>query len=551
MQAAVRRLGVVERRTRHARTTRPAGQVAAPALPRTAAALRRSASRLVLGVAFGVMTTAPAAADVFFGDLHAHSGLSDDATGSAEGLFLAARDVVGLDFVALTDHDAFLTLPEWDILRLTAGSFDQPGRFVAFTGVEWTHRWHMNAYFVSDEVPLCPGGGCPEASDFYAFYGPAVVAEAAAAHVNHPADVFKVYWDEIDDTLTTNVEVWNTGSEGDNEPGFGNALWALRTGFRLGLLGVSDDHHTDREPFILGTGLTACRGESLTRAVLLEELRARRCWATNGARIELDVRVASRSMGATMRARIGSRLPIDVQVTAPAGPFEIEMLQGGRVIAMHECASSPCAVQGEAFVHDPNDFIHVRVRHADGGRAWSSPIWIEGLCAPDQNCLADRVVGRGATRHDCLAGWLLPASQSQKIRTGRVARIECSDGDPRCDTTPTDGECTVRAGLCFGATTPAEVCTTLPTERFTVLFSGPRPNERGSAGWENAATLRAIHRAWSTGASDVACSPLAELRAPIGRTRLAVAARSTGALDVDALVIDCAAEAENGQDNIY
>ncbi len=514
----------------------------------TRASVLRWLGAFALGVAPCVMTTPLAAADVFFGDLHAHSGLSDDATGSAEGLFLAARDVALLDFVALTDHDAFLTLPEWDILRLTAGSFDQPGRFVAFTGVEWTHRWHMNAYFVSDDVPVCPGGGCPEAADFYAFYGPAVVAETAAAHVNHPADLFKVYWDEIDDTLTTNVEVWNTGSVGDNEPGFGNALWALRAGFRLGLLGVSDDHHVDREPFLLGTGLTACRGASLTREVLLEELRARRCWATNGARIELDVQVASRPMGSTIPARIGSRLPIDVQVTAPAGSFEIEILQGGRVIALHECTGSPCEVQSGAFVHDPNDFVHVRVNLAGGGRAWSSPIWIEGLCAPGQNCLANRVVGRGATRHDCLAGWLLPAAQSQTIKTGRVARIACTEGDPSCDTAPADGQCTVQAGLCFGATTPAEACTTPPPASFTVLSSGPQPSVRGSAGWENAATLRAIHRAWSTGASDVACSPLAELRAPIGRTRLAVLARGEGALDVDALVIDCAPPASPGQE---
>ena len=53
--------------------------------------------------------------------------------------------MVGLDFVTLSDHDVFTTLAEWEASEVIAASFDQPGRFLAFTANEWTHEWHMNA----------------------------------------------------------------------------------------------------------------------------------------------------------------------------------------------------------------------------------------------------------------------------------------------------------------------------------------------------------------------------------------------------------------------
>jgi predicted metal-dependent phosphoesterase TrpH len=59
----------------------------------------------------------------YFGDLHAHSALSDDATNPPDAFFGVARDVAGLDFVVLSDHDAFLTENEWEILKTTAASF--------------------------------------------------------------------------------------------------------------------------------------------------------------------------------------------------------------------------------------------------------------------------------------------------------------------------------------------------------------------------------------------------------------------------------------------
>src|SRR5262249_15707945 len=121
-----------------------------------------------------------AGATAYFGDLHAHSALSDDATNPPDAFFRVARDVAGLDFVVLAEQEVLLTEKEVSILKSTAASFLVPGRFVSFSGEEWTHRWHMNVYFQRDDERYCIGSSCPEAADFYAFYGARVLDGAAS-----------------------------------------------------------------------------------------------------------------------------------------------------------------------------------------------------------------------------------------------------------------------------------------------------------------------------------------------------------------------------------
>ena len=81
---------------------------------------------------------------ILWADLHGHTAESD-GTGSPEGYFEYARDVAALDVVALTDHDhwGILFLDEhpamWERMRAAAETFDEPGRFLALLGYEWTN----------------------------------------------------------------------------------------------------------------------------------------------------------------------------------------------------------------------------------------------------------------------------------------------------------------------------------------------------------------------------------------------------------------------------
>jgi hypothetical protein len=501
---------------------------------------RRFALGVIAALVGSVLST-PARAAFFFGDLHAHSGLSDDATGAPEGFFVAARDIAGLDFVALSDHDAFLTQNEWDILNSTASSFDRPGEFVAFSAVEWTHHWHMNAVFERHDDALCDAADCGFPQDFFEFYGPRVLAGAAAAHVNHPADLYKVDWLQIDDAITTSVEVWNTGGAGDNERGFGNALWALRAGYRLGLVGVSDDHHTDEEPLLLGTGLTGCEVGSLAPADLLEALRARRCYATSGERIELALDVDGEPMGAELSRRLGVALPVTVEVRATATPVTIELLQDGDVVERKRCGTPLCTLETRVRVRQPNGFVYARVLQPGDERAWSSPVWLRGECARGSSCLASRLArGGGPREDDCLAEWLLPWPPLLEPYHRATDRIACTDGDPRCDFGDVPGECRVRLGLCFGVEDPgAAGCSGEMPELYEVREPADGTTDRESPDYQNRQALLAMFHAIRPSAEGVACSPLSELRVPIGRRTLATRSEANGRVDEDELAIEC------------
>jgi hypothetical protein len=489
-----------------------------------------------------LMLSPDARAAVYFGDLHAHSALSDDASNSPDAFFRVARDVAGLDFVVLSDHDAFMSDNEAEILKTTAASFDVPGRFVAFPGIEWTHRWHMNAYFTRNDVPYCLRD-CPEAADFYEFYAPHVLAGEAAAHVNHPADLFKVDWEQIDDGITNGVEVWNTAGAGDNEPGFGNALWALRAGFRLGLVGVSDDHHSDAALPLLGTGLTGCPADALTRENLIAALRARRCWATTGERIVLELDVDGTPMGGELEAALDGRVQVTARAHGTRAGVVIELLRNGDVVARRRCGGTSCTLAADVAIVEPNTFLYTRSTQAGGDHAWSSPVWVRGACPAGRSCLAARTAtGGGTSDDDCLTEWLLPASPAFGVYSRARNRVRCTDGDPACDFGDEPGECVVRVGLCFAVDDQRlPGCAAAMPDAFDVIVPAASP-DRATREFQNRATLRAAFHATRERAGSDVCSAASDLRVAVGSQRFEIESESAGRVDRDVLTVECVPE---------
>src|SRR5690606_1109273 len=103
----------------------------------------------------GAAAAPGAAPTVLFGDLHQHTAHSDGC-GSAEDLWIAARDRRGLDFAAITDHDRFcrrsLGPATWQYMCQLADAVNEPGRFAAlpayeFTGPRYPGPGHKCVYF--------------------------------------------------------------------------------------------------------------------------------------------------------------------------------------------------------------------------------------------------------------------------------------------------------------------------------------------------------------------------------------------------------------------
>jgi hypothetical protein len=84
--------------------------------------------------------------------MHGHTTMSDGLL-PPSSYFSYARDLSKLDFVAITDHDRWLTDSGWDTVRTNIADYYNPGSFFTILGFEWTSQswnhkivWFKNNY---------------------------------------------------------------------------------------------------------------------------------------------------------------------------------------------------------------------------------------------------------------------------------------------------------------------------------------------------------------------------------------------------------------------
>ncbi|MEM6497154.1 MAG: hypothetical protein AAF709_10555, partial [Pseudomonadota bacterium] len=83
------------------------------------------------------VNTADDSEQIYFGDIHGHSVLSD-GRGSPEEFYRYARDVAKLDFCALTDHDFMLPGVAWSEIQKATEDFNQADQFITIHAYEWS-----------------------------------------------------------------------------------------------------------------------------------------------------------------------------------------------------------------------------------------------------------------------------------------------------------------------------------------------------------------------------------------------------------------------------
>ena len=352
---------------------------------------------------------------IYFGDPHTHSILSDAKTGLPDQLLVLARDHLGLDFAVVSDHAEMgrLQAAEFAELQTTSSTFNQEGRFVSLSGWEWTagvrygHRVILNR---ADGAPplsfASPGGDTIEELQAYLRSTHGIMSPHHTGHATWGR------WNPDaphDEEVEPNFEIasWHGRFELYGNPWEGRRQVpghqyqdALRRGRHVGVMAASDTHHlTPGEG-----GVTAVLAEHLDRASLFDALRARRNYATTGARIVLDFRADGAPMGSRIQAAERVGLSVHVEGTAPIDRVEIvrDLIDSFAVIRIEQEAST---LRGVFYLYDPGDpqggkrvptddlrrlavrfedtvppsgetSYYVRVTQIDGQQAWSSPIWI-------------------------------------------------------------------------------------------------------------------------------------------------------------------------------
>lgn len=164
--------------------------------------------------------------------------------------------------------------------------------------------------------------------------------------------------------------------------------WA--TGHRIGVIGGSDNHFgtpglNDFAPTVPHhAGLAMVFAPRLEREAVFAALYDRRCYATTGARILLDVSVDGLTMGSEATRATGARLPISVTVsgTAAIAAIEVLKLEGDAFVVLPGRLTRSGEMDATVAVDDmvtASTLYYVRVQQADGEWAWTSPVWIDVL----------------------------------------------------------------------------------------------------------------------------------------------------------------------------
>jgi hypothetical protein len=337
--------------------------------------------------------------NVFWGDLHGHTSLSD-GTGTVEDYFTYARDVSALDVVAITDHDHWGMLPLdgqpefWEETKTQTRRFHQPGRFVTLLGYEWTNwiHGHRHVLYFEDEGEIYSSISLDYETPTQLW--DALRGKRALTFAHHSAGgVIPTNWafppDPVLEPLTEIVSVHGSSEALDSpvpiyDPIPGNFMRdILGRGYRFGFIGSGDGHdgHPGFTHLITESGgLAAIITDTLTRESILEALRARRVYATNGPRILLRTALGGHSMGALIpKPKTGSFTgELFVHVVAEAPLERVDLIRSGEVVnSMPVDGLLEITLSQEIKDLVSGEYLYVRAVQEDSGAAWSSPIYIE------------------------------------------------------------------------------------------------------------------------------------------------------------------------------
>ncbi|HEX6241756.1 MAG TPA: CehA/McbA family metallohydrolase [Polyangiales bacterium] len=323
-----------------------------------------------------------------FGDIQQHSAHSD-GLGSAHEAYLRARDRYADDFVALTDHEAFLgkrTGPgEWEYLQRVAEHYDAPGQFATLYAYEWTGKafpgpGHKCVYFPTRGFPVVSRDDVPEGKALVAriralggFASPHHIGWTGADEPGHD-DLGQPLWEICSCHGCYEYRDHPLGQRGELRDQMADEM--LRRGHRFGFTASSDSHgllyhHGEarkRDPY--RTGLTAVQARARTREAIMQALVARRCYATSGAKIALDVTADGAPMGTALDDRSSAEFQVEVSGTEVVASIELVGAEG--VLARSE----PNAREASFHARVGSRFVYARITQRDGEMAWSSPVFL-------------------------------------------------------------------------------------------------------------------------------------------------------------------------------
>jgi hypothetical protein len=323
------------------------------------------------------------------------------------------------------------TPDEWSYAKQLGNSFDEPGVFTTILAYEWTSYYfgHRNIFFSADEVDpplyhhnesvdhppfdeLSPGElrdkldghayiaiphspAWPTKNGRYA-WGPGAKGNAIGDPTLWPEQrLLELYSTHGTSEYFDNEYAVDKGHEEtplkskllkqllsydirQAEPDSGNfAQDALATGWRFGFVGSSDDHYLSHLDQAYKYGTAAVFAPALSRRDIWDGMHDRHTYAVTGVRILLEFSANDQPMGSFVAP---GPLHLTGTVHGVGALQRVEVVKyDGQAWSLVYGADVTGSLDHTIAVDDPGSdgaLYYLRVRQADGNRAWSSPIWV-------------------------------------------------------------------------------------------------------------------------------------------------------------------------------
>ena len=339
--------------------------------------------------------------NVYWGEIHGHTVMSDGSGGFAEAI-VHARDEGGQDFAAIADHACYFTDNEWEWMQDVINTHNERGDFVTLLGYEWAGKQGHRCIYARGKRLRLFRGMCEPESTLDVVYDHFHGSEEVVAGPHHTGANGRM--EHHDASIERFIEIYSMWGASDRlgspkAPLFPGAnplpadAW-LNAGAKLGFTGGGDCHEgksgwTPDDPQGQGSalhgfarilryrcGLTAALMPELRRRHLIDALRERRTWATTGARILLEFEVSGVPMGEEGEA---DEAQVRARVHGVRDLLRLEVIRDGEIVWSEPVEGLDAKLEWD----DPEPvgegtWLYLHVIQEDGEEAWSSPVWLKG-----------------------------------------------------------------------------------------------------------------------------------------------------------------------------
>lgn len=331
--------------------------------------------------------------NVYFGQLHAHTNLSD-GTGSVEEAFDYASKVENLDFFAVTDHsDSFDNADAGEIAKDGAGISTgwAAGKqaaasvtnedFVGLFGFEMT--WPEDKQLGHISTFNTPGWQTRDQENFENvptalehYYKALTTVPGSVSQFNHPDIIhgdferFDHYSPEYDEAISL-LEI--AGEDGTVDCAYYDL--ALDKGWHVAPTNNQNNHNGQWGD--ASRARTVILAETLTEEALYAAMKDRRVYATQDSDLTVYYTLNGAVMGSMIPKSEEAEITVFLNDPTDVAIGKVEVIADGGVVLDSADVGTPAQVL-EMSVSGGHSYYYLRITQPDGDVAVTAPVWMDG-----------------------------------------------------------------------------------------------------------------------------------------------------------------------------